>query len=408
MLIFKTVNLRNCLHNKAAKHLTRRLYFSTCYNRRDPDTSERLQPPFRDLSSSTPKSTEAVVPLRSVKGKSVLNPVRKFVDCLDVEVVGGKGGDGRISFLSVFAVEFAGPDGGDGGHGGHVIFRASDGVRDLSYLRRKIQAKFGTPGGTKDMHGKDAAHLYVDVPTGTLIRNREGDLVGDLDIAGSCFLAARGGSGGKGNAHFKSSVRQAPEIAEVGAEGERFGFTLELRTMADIGLIGFPNAGKSTLLTAISRARPKIASYPFTTLNPHLGIVFFSDLSQLAVADLPGIIPGAHRNHGLGIDFLRHIQRCSVLVYVLDMGQDNPLQQLEQLQYELEQYQAGLSSRPAAVLANKIDLEDSRDKLDQLRRELGEADLEIIPVSGRTGINLANMLVRIKSLHEKFRNNKII
>ena len=408
MLIFKTVNVMNCLHNKAAKHLRRRLYFSTCYNRREADTWERLQPPVRDLSSSTHKSTEAVVPLRSVKGKSVLNPVRKFVDCLDVEVVGGKGGDGRISFLSVFAVEFAGPDGGDGGHGGHVIFRASDGVRDLSYLRRKIQAKFGTPGRTKDMHGKDAAHLYVDVPTGTLIRNRQGDLVGDLDIPGSCFLAARGGSGGKGNAHFKSSVRQAPEIAEVGAEGERFGFTLELRTMADIGLIGFPNAGKSTLLTAISRARPKIASYPFTTLNPHLGIVFFSDLSQLAVADLPGIIPGAHRNHGLGIDFLRHIQRCSVLVYVLDLGQDNPLEQLQQLQYELEMYQVGLSSRPAAVLANKIDLEDSREKLDQLRREVGEADLEIIPVSGRTGINLANMLVTIKSLHEKFRNNKKI
>ena len=414
MMIFKTVKVVTCLHNKAAKHLTRRLYFSTCYNRRDPgpDTSDRLQLPFRDLSSSssTSKSTEeAVVPLRSVKGKSVLNPVRKFVDCLDVEVVGGKGGDGRISFLSVFAVEFAGPDGGDGGHGGHVIFRASDRVRDLSHLRRKIQAKFGTPGGTKDMHGKDAGHLYVDVPTGTLVRNREGDLVGDLDIAGSCFLAARGGSGGKGNAHFKSSVRQAPEIAEVGAEGERFGFTLELRTMADIGLIGFPNAGKSTLLTAISRARPKIASYPFTTLNPHLGIVFFSDLSQLAVADLPGIIPGAHRNHGLGIDFLRHIQRCSVLVYVLDMGQDNPLEQLEQLQYELEMYQTGLSSRPAAVLANKIDLEDGReDKLGQLRRELSDSDLEIIPVSGRTGINLANMLVRIKSLHEQFKNNKLI
>ena len=406
MLIFKTVNVMNCLHNKAAKHLRRRLYFSTCYNRREADTSDRLQPPVRDLSSTTPKSTEAVVPLRSVKGKSVLNPVRKFVDCLDVEVVGGKGGDGRISFLSVFAVEFAGPDGGDGGHGGHVIFRASDGVRDLSHLRRKIQAKFGIPGGTKNMHGKDAGHLYVDVPTGTLVRNREGDLVGDLDIAGSCFLAARGGSGGKGNAHFKSSVRQAPEIAEVGAVGERFGFTLELRTMADIGLIGFPNAGKSTLLTAISRARPKIASYPFTTLNPHLGIVFFSDLSQLAVADLPGIIPGAHRNHGLGIDFLRHIQRCSVLVYVLDLGQDSPLQQLEQLQYELEMYQPGLSSRPAAVLANKIDLEDSPDKLELLRRELREADLEVIPVSGRTGINLANMLVRIKSLHEQFRSKQ--
>ena len=253
------------------------------------------------------------------------------------------------------------------------------------------------------MHGKDASHLYIDVPTGTLIRNRQGDLVGDLDVAGGCFLAARGGSGGKGNAHFRTSVRQSPEIAEVGAEGENFAYTLELRTMADIGLIGFPNAGKSTLLTAISRARPKIASYPFTTLNPHLGIVFFSDLSQLAVADLPGLIPGAHRNDGLGIDFLRHIQRCSVLVYVLDMGQDNPLEQLTQLQYELEMYQTGLSARPAAVLANKIDLEDTREKLEHLQLELRDSDLEIIPVSGRTGINLANMLVNIKNLHRKYR-----
>ena len=404
MLIIKTISVMNFLHKKSTKHLMHRIYLSTCYATNRTELSV-----FRDLSSgSTVKDDsdgqhEAVVPLRSVKGKSVLNPVKKFVDCVDVEVIGGKGGDGRISFLSLYAVEFAGPDGGDGGHGGHVIFRASDGVRDLSHLRRKIQARFGTPGRNKNMHGKDASHLYIDVPTGTLIRNRQGDLVGDLDVAGGCFLAARGGSGGKGNAHFRTSVRQSPEIAEVGAEGENFAYTLELRTMADIGLIGFPNAGKSTLLTAISRARPKIASYPFTTLNPHLGIVFFSDLSQLAVADLPGLIPGAHRNDGLGIDFLRHIQRCSVLVYVLDMGQDNPLEQLTQLQYELEMYQTGLSARPAAVLANKIDLEDTREKLEHLQLELRDSDLEIIPVSGRTGINLANMLVNIKNLHRKYR-----
>ena len=394
MLTFRAINCVNSLHKESLKHLMRKIYFTTCYA-----VNRTELPLVRDLSSNVKEET--VVPLRSVKGKSDTNPVRKFVDCVEVEVLGGKGGDGRISFLSLFAVEFAGPDGGDGGHGGHVIFRASDRVRDLSHLKRKIQARFGTPGGNKKMHGKDAEHLYVDVPTGTLIRNREGHLVGDLDIAGSCFLAARGGSGGKGNAHFKTSVRQSPEIAEVGAEGENFAFTLELRTMADIGLIGFPNAGKSTLLTAISRARPKIASYPFTTLNPHLGIVFFSDLSQLAVADLPGIIAGAHRNHGLGIDFLRHIQRCSVLVYVLDLGQDNPLEQLEQLQYELEMYQTGLSSRPAAVLANKIDLEDSQEKLEHLRRALSDSQLEIIPVSGRTGLNLSTMLVNIKSLHDK-------
>ena len=360
---------------------------------------------FTSAGTQLSQTSDEIVPLRSIKGKSEANPVRTFVDCVDVEVEGGKGGDGRISFLSEFAVEFAGPDGGDGGHGGHVIFQASDQTRDLSHLKRKIVATYGGPGRNKKMHGKDATHTTIRVPTGTLIRNKNGELVGDLDIEGSSFLAARGGSGGKGNTYFKTAVRQAPEIAEAGAEGEKFGYTLELRTMADIGLIGFPNAGKSTLLTAISRARPKIASYPFTTLNPHLGIVFYSDLSQLAVADLPGLIPGAHRNHGLGHDFLRHIQRCSVLVYVIDMGQEEPWDQFEQLRYELDMYQPGLSSRPAAVLANKIDLEDSDEKLEKLREVINSPELEIIPVSGRNGINLANMLVRIKHLHDKFKQN---
>ena len=347
---------------------------------------------------------DRVVPLRSTKSKSDLNPVRSFVDCVDTEVEGGNGGDGRISFLSVFAVEFAGPDGGDGGHGGHVVFQADDGTRDLSRVKRRIMARYGGPGRNKNMHGKDAEHTVIRVPTGTLIRNRAGELVADLDAPGSIFLAARGGSGGKGNHHFKTAVRQAPEVAECGAEGEKFGYTLELRTMADIGLIGFPNAGKSTLLTAISRARPKIASYPFTTLNPHLGMVFFSDLSQLAVADLPGLIPGAHKNHGLGHDFLRHVQRCSVLVYVLDMASEDPWDQLEQLQYELEMYQSGLSSRPAAVLANKMDLEDSEEKFEMLASKLQSTDLELIPISGRTGINLTNMLLSIKQLHDKFKD----
>ena len=355
-----------------------------------------------ETSAAATKDPDNPVPLRPVKGKSDRNPVKHFVDCVQVVVEGGKGGDGRISFLSVFAVEFAGPDGGDGGHGAHVIFRASDQVRDLSHLKRRVIARYGGPGGLKNMAGKDASHLYVNVPTGTLLRNREGELVGDLDIEGACFIAARGGAGGKGNAHFKTSVRQAPEIAESGAEGEQFSYTLELRTMADVGLIGFPNAGKSTLLTAISRARPKVASYPFTTLCPHLGMVQYSDFSQLAVADLPGLLPGAHRNHGLGLDFLRHVQRCSVLLFVLDMEQEEPGEQLKQLKFELEMYQPGLSTRPAAVLANKMDLEDSEEKLSRLVDEVEEG-VEVIPVSGRTGINLANMLVRIKKLHDQYK-----
>jgi len=353
----------------------------------------------KDINPKSEEITEVAVPLRPLKGKSDMNPVRHFVDCVEVSVEAGRGGEGRISFLSVYAVEFAGPDGGDGGHGAHVIFRASDQVRDLSHLKRKIIGKYGGPGRNKNMAGKDAPHLFVDVPTGTMLKNMEGEVVGDLNVEGACFIAARGGSGGKGNAHFRTSVRQAPEIAESGADGEKYRYTLELRTMADVGLIGFPNAGKSTLLTAISRARPKIASYPFTTLRPHLGIVQYSDLTQLAVADLPGLLPGAHRNHGLGIDFLRHVQRCSVLLFVLDMEQDEPWDQLDELKHELEMYQEGLAKRPAAILANKMDIDKADQKLMQLIEKVGE-DIEVIPVSGRTGINLASMLVRLKVLFD--------
>ena len=238
--------------------------------------------------------------------------------------------------------------------------------------------------------GDNGADIIIQAPLGVSVLTDGGALLGDLVRDEDSVLVARGGPGGSRHTDY------------CGLRGQRRSIKLDLKLIADVGFVGFPNAGKSTLLKAISRASPKIASYPFTTLNPHLGIVFYSDLSQLAVADLPGIIPGAHRNHGLGIDFLRHIQRCSVLVYVLDLAQDSPLRQLEQLQYELEMYQPGLSSRPAAVLANKIDLEDGGEKLEELRRELREPGLEIIPVSGRTGINLANMLVRIKTLHEQF------
>jgi len=342
---------------------------------------------------------KGVVPLRSIKGNISNVFAKRFVDCVEVKIEAGDGGDGNISFLSEFAVEFAGPDGGDGGNGGHVIFKASDRVRDLSHIRRKIIGRSGAPGRNKNMAGKDADHLIINVPTGTMMLNPVGEVVADLDEEGACFIAARGGSGGKGNAHFKTAIRRAPEIAECGAGGEKFTYIIELSTMADVGLIGFPNAGKSTLLTAISRARPKIASYPFTTLHPHIGMVQYSDLSQLAVADLPGLLPGAHKNYGLGIDFLRHVQRCSILLFVIDMDQDEPWEQLNKLRFELEMFKKGLSSRPAAILANKIDLAESDEKLHIFQKSIGE-NIEVIPVSGKTGINLAEMLTRIKAIHD--------
>lgn len=344
---------------------------------------------------------EQPTPLRSVKGKSELGSAKGFVDWKAVSVRGGDGGDGSISLLSLYANEFAGPDGGDGGSGGHVVLEARGGYRDLGHLRARLAAARGVAGRKMKRHGKDAPHLVVPVPVGTVLRNPDGSLVADLARDGVSFIAARGGAGGKGNAHFKTAVRRTPQVAEVGGEGERFDYTVELRTMADIGLIGFPNAGKSTLLSAISRARPKVASYPFTTLNPHIGMVHYSDLTQLAVADLPGLLPGAHRNHGLGISFLRHIERCSVLLFVLDMAQPSPARQLEQLRFELEQYQPGLAARPSAIIANKMDLEETSEGLEELMAEVGEGT-EVIPVSGKMGINLASLLVRIKLLHDGY------
>lgn len=355
------------------------------------------------LTATTSHRTSSTCPrpLRAVKGKAATMGSKNFVDFKEVRVYGGNGGDGRISFLSVFMVEFAGPDGGDGGHGGHVIFTASPRVRDLSHVKTSVKAPWGEPGSNKDMNGKDAQNRMVEVPVGTIVRNPEGALICDLVRPGCMFLAARGGAGGKGNAHFKSSTNRTPRISEVGAEGEILDYTLELRTMADVGLIGFPNAGKSTLLQAISRARPKVASYPFTTLNPHIGMVPYDDMSTLAVADLPGLLPGASRNYGLGYAFLRHTERCPVLLYVLDLssGEYSPVQQLEQLRYELNTYQPGLGDRPAAVVANKMDLPGTAERL----RELEAAcQLEIFPTSGKTGVGLTHMLTRLKQIHSLY------
>lgn len=338
------------------------------------------------------------VPMRPVKGKSEKVYATKFEDWRQIKVIGGKGGDGRISLLSVYMIEFAGPDGGDGGHGGHVLLTADPKVKDFSHLSPVINASRGVPGGSDNMHGKDAQHRILKVPLGTMIKNMEDEVICDLAKEGSMFLAAKGGAGGKGNASFKNSVEQAPKVAEVGAEGEAYIYNLELRTMADVGLIGFPNAGKSTLLQAISRARPKVASYPFTTVNPHIGMVPYDDLTSLAVADLPGLIRGSSENKGLGYAFLQHVQRCRLLLFVIDLSADDPLDQLDALKHELEAYKPGLSSKPAAIVANKIDLQYSQHHIDQLQK----TGLEVILTSGRTGKGLEQLLIRAKQMSDEF------
>lgn len=234
---------------------------------------------------------------------------------------------------------------------------------------------------------------------GTIVKDMEENILANLEEDQDYFIAARAGAGGKGNRSFASGYDTAPHIAELGAEGEVKELFIELRTMAHAGLIGFPNAGKSTLLRAISRARPRVSALPFTTIHPHVGMVEYDDYIQIAVADIPGLIPGAHDNEGLGISFLRHIHRCTCLLYVIDLSESEPWRQLEALKYELEQYQEGLSERPHAVIGNKMDLEIARENLKDLQNH---TDLPIFPVSAANRSNITPLLLHLRELYDKY------
>ncbi len=315
-----------------------------------------------------------------------------LVDAKRVRVKAGDGGNGRASGLSESKKEFAGPDGGDGGAGGHVLFKVDEQVSSLEAVKSVEQAECGGKGGKFKMAGKCAEHHVVAVPCGTIVRNvADRSVVAELLSEGSIFLAARGGAGGKGNAYFKSSLNQMPRTAEIGGKGEQFVYELELKHSSDVGLVGLPNAGKSTLLRAITRARPKVASYPFTTLNPHVGVVRFDDFRSVKVADVPGLIEDAHKNRGLGIDFLRHIERCSCFLYVVDVSESSANETLGVLKGELEAYKEGLSSRPHAIVANKMDLDESEENFEAFRESVrkikGEEDTPIFAISAKIRLN---------------------
>lgn len=360
---------------------------------------------FQRQYSSQVTSEVTAVPLRSRKKKSEINRVSNFVDWCKVKITAGKGGDGCISFLHLWCNPIAGPDGGDGGNGGHVIFKAKSTVKSLEYVNSIYKGLPGENGRSRDMHGANADHIIIDVPIGTTVIDENGNIIADLDYNNAKFIAARGGAGGKGNHFFLSNENRHPRVAEFGAEGESRIYSLELKLLAHAGLVGFPNAGKSTLLQAISRARPKVAAYPFTTLNPHIGVVHYDDYEQLAVADLPGLIPGAHQNKGLGFSFLRHIQRCICLLYVIDLAQNNPREQLDALKYELEQYETGLSLKPHAIVANKIDLLETEKNL-LILQEL--TDLPIFPVSAKYGKGLSKLLYHLRYMYDKHNEGKLI
>ena len=286
---------------------------------------------------------------------------KTFIDQVEVLVRSGKGGDGAMSMRREALVEFGGPDGGDGGRGGDVVFKASEHVNSLLslYYDPKCFAQDGEGGKGQKMFGKRGRDLVVPVPLGTEVYDADtGLLVADITEPGQSVVVAKGGVGGFGNVHFKSSVNQAPTEHTPGGPAEERRLRLELKTIADAGLLGFPNAGKSSLLTALSSATPKIASYPFTTLNPIVGTIRYPDYATVAMADVPGIIEGAAKGVGLGLAFLKHLERSKVLVYVIDMaGTDNrePWEDYRVLRREIDEYSAELAARPFLVVGNKTD-----------------------------------------------------
>lgn len=278
-----------------------------------------------------------------------------FVDSATVFITAGRGGDGRVSFRHEKYVDKGGPDGGDGGRGGNVVFLADENVNTLVDFRikRELSAGSGEPGGERKKHGRAGKDVVIKVPVGTQIFNGD-DMLADLTESGQKIVAAKGGDGGFGNAHFKSSTRQTPRVAELGEKGEAFEARLELKLIADVGLVGFPNAGKSTFLSVVSNARPEIADYAFTTLTPNLGVADIDDTSLL-IADIPGLIEGASEGKGLGDAFLRHIERTAVILHLIDAYSDDPGVSYLTIRRELENYSKTLTELPEVIVLSKTD-----------------------------------------------------
>jgi GTP-binding protein len=280
-----------------------------------------------------------------------------FVDRVRVNIRAGKGGDGLLSFRTEKFISKGGPDGGDGGDGGSIIMRASRNQNTLADFRYKklLQAKDGQAGGKRNRHGKNGENLVVDVPVGTVLTDREGKVIADLTEDGQTETIARGGKGGFGNAHFTSSTRQAPRISEKGEPGEELDGVFELKMIADAGIVGLPNAGKSTLLSIISNAKPEIADYPFTTIRPNLGVVDIDKKHSLLLADIPGLIEGASHGKGLGDEFLRHTERTNVLLHLIDVYNEDVSAAYKTIMQELKDYKVDLTSRPQVVALTKIE-----------------------------------------------------
>ncbi len=331
-----------------------------------------------------------------------------FVDCVKIQAVAGKGGDGCVSFRREKFVPHGGPDGGNGGNGGNVVLVADGDVDSLVSLRFQplIRAHNGENGRGKLKTGADGKDAVATVPVGTVVREaKSGVILFDFTLPGERFVVARGGRGGRGNASFKSSTNQSPRQSDRGNPGEKLTLALELKLIADVGLVGFPNAGKSTLLSKLCDARPKIADYPFTTLSPNLGVLKLKDDYKIVrVADVPGLIDGAHADRGLGHQFLRHIERTSVLVLLIDIaGVDgrNPLEDYRTLRRELQLHKEELSVRPFVVACNKMDLKSAAENLELFRKESGVREEKIFPISCVTGRGLDELMEGVKKMADR-------
>ena len=327
----------------------------------------------------------------------------KFVDIAEIFVKAGRGGNGALSFRREKFVPKGGPDGADGGKGGDIVIEAVGGVvtlADFEYDRR-FQAGHAGHGSGAMKTGANGEDLKIFVPCGTLIKDADTDeILADLVEPGQNFIAAHGGRGGKGNAHFANSARRAPKFAEKGDPGEEKNLILELKLIADVGLAGFPNAGKSSILAAISGAKPKIAGYPFTTLSPNLGVLAVDD-AKVVIADLPGLIEGAHEGKGLGLQFLRHVERTRILLHVIDLSQGNPVETFNALINEFEEYGANLASRPCIVIGNKIDIEGTEENSKLLQAEAEKISAPYMAVSALTGENIPELIKNIADLVRK-------
>lgn len=328
-----------------------------------------------------------------------------FVDHVKIYVKGGDGGDGMVAFRREKYIAYGGPAGGDGGNGADVVFEVDEGLRTLMDFRyqKHFKAPRGEHGMSKNKHGKNAEDMVVKVPPGTVVREGEdGPVIADLVEHGQRAIIARGGRGGRGNSRFATSQNPAPELSEKGEPGVEKNITLELKVLADVGLVGFPSVGKSTLLSVVSSAKPKIGNYHFTTIVPNLGMVETGDGRSFVLADLPGLIEGAHEGVGLGHQFLRHIERTRVILHVIDMsgmeGRD-PYEDYEIIQNELEQYNLRLTERPQIIVANKMDLPEAEENLANFKEKVGE-DMHIYPISAVTRQGLDQVLFAVADLLE--------